>query len=235
MPATLVYCIGFLAQGFFSARILVQWILSEKARKVLSPTVFWILSLAGSYLLGIYGFLRDDFAVVLGQFISYYVYIYNLKLKGVWRTTPSLLRWALLLTPAAFLLWCAFNFHEVYQSFFQNSDVPLWLLLFGSAGQIVFTLRFIYQWYISSRAGVSELPAGFWWISLTGSMTIVAYAIVRHDPVLILGQSFGFVSYVRNLMIGYRQRHAERRNKTARSNVIISESPSANIKNEHPL
>ena len=69
----LVYAIGFLAQGFFSARMLVQWILSEKARRVLSPTVFWVLSIIGSYLLCIYGWLRHDFAIVLGQFISYYI------------------------------------------------------------------------------------------------------------------------------------------------------------------
>lgn len=47
--------VGFLAQGFFSARILVQWLLSERARKVLSPSVFWVLSLAGAYLLCFYG------------------------------------------------------------------------------------------------------------------------------------------------------------------------------------
>ena len=80
----LVYGIGFLAQGFFSARILVQWILSERARKVLSPSVFWILSIAGSYLLCLYGVLRHDFAIVLGQFISYYIYLWNLKAKGIW-------------------------------------------------------------------------------------------------------------------------------------------------------
>ncbi|MDE6010697.1 MAG: lipid-A-disaccharide synthase N-terminal domain-containing protein, partial [Muribaculaceae bacterium] len=38
----IVFGIGFLAQGFFSARILVQWILSEKARRVLSPSLFWV-------------------------------------------------------------------------------------------------------------------------------------------------------------------------------------------------
>ena len=75
----LIYAIGFLAQGFFSARILVQWAMSERARKVLSPSVFWILSIAGAYLLCLYGWLRNDFAIVLGQVISYYIYLWNLK------------------------------------------------------------------------------------------------------------------------------------------------------------
>ena len=46
-----IYVIGFLAQAFFSARIIFQWILSERAKKVVSPSIFWILSIAGSYLL----------------------------------------------------------------------------------------------------------------------------------------------------------------------------------------
>jgi lipid-A-disaccharide synthase-like uncharacterized protein len=46
------------------------------------------------------------------------------------------------------------------------------------------------------------LPVGFWVISLLGSATIIAYGIFRLDPVLIIGQLFGFVVYVRNIMIG---------------------------------
>ena len=51
----MIYVVGFLAQLFFSARILLQWILSERAKKVISPTIFWQLSLVGSYLLFLYG------------------------------------------------------------------------------------------------------------------------------------------------------------------------------------
>ena len=47
----MIYVIGFLAQVFFSARILLQWILSERAKKVISPAIFWQLSIVGSYLL----------------------------------------------------------------------------------------------------------------------------------------------------------------------------------------
>lgn len=75
MNPYLVYAIGFIAQGFFSARILTQWILSERAKKVLSPNIFWIFSLTGSVLLFIYGWLRDDFSIIFGQLITYYIYI----------------------------------------------------------------------------------------------------------------------------------------------------------------
>lgn len=196
--------IGLLAQGFFSARILVQWILSERARRVLSPSIFWVLSICGSYLLCIYGWLREDFAIVLGQFISYYVYLYNLRLKHIWEHVATPLRWVLMLTPVAAILFAMHDAPEFVATFFHNDDVPLWLLIFGSCGQVLFTLRFIYQMWYSSRRGESELPPMFWIISLAGSMAIVTYGIIRLDPVLILGQSFGLVAYIRNLMIGSR-------------------------------
>lgn len=205
----MVYLIGFLAQAFFSARILVQWIMSERARKVLSPTIFWALSIAGSYLLCIYGWLRHDFAIVLGQFLSYYIYLWNLNLKGAWGGMPGAVRGLLLLTPVVAVTFVAGDAAAFTDVFFKNEKVPMWLLLYGSAGQILFTLRFVYQYFYSRRHGKSELPAGFWLLSLTGSLLIVGYAVVRKDPVLIVGQSFGLVAYSRNLWIGRRAAKAE--------------------------
>lgn len=193
--------IGFLAQAFFSARILLQWILSERAKRVVSPSIFWILSLAGSYLLFIYGWMRDDFAIILGQVISYYIYIWNLSAKGIWSKVPGIVRLLLILTPAAAIGFAVTHADTFIHDFFRNEKVPLWLLLFGSAGQIIFTLRFVYQYLYSRRKGESLLPAGFWIISLVGSGAIVAYGLVRHDPVLILGQSVGFIAYTRNIWI----------------------------------
>lgn len=212
----LTTAIGFLAQTLFSARILVQWVLSERARRVLSPTVFWVLSLMGSCLLCTYGWLRTDFAIILGQFLSYYVYLWNLKAKGVWRSERlrrnsalrivfTTLRISLALLPTVAIAAVLTRRPYAVQSLFDAPGMPLWLLIYGSAGQIIFTLRFIYQWYYSHRRGLSVLPAGFWIISLAGSLTIVSYAIMRLDPVLIVGQSFGIVAYTRNLIILHRQ------------------------------
>ena len=65
-----IYAIGFLAQGFFSARILCQWILSERAKQSVSPSIYWILSIAGSWLLFIYGWLRAVFSISSGPVSS---------------------------------------------------------------------------------------------------------------------------------------------------------------------
>lgn len=196
-----VISIGFLAQAFFSARILVQWIMSERAKKVLSPSLFWIFSLAGAYLLCLYGWLRDDFSIVFGQFISYYIYLWNLKVKGVWQRVNKLLRFLLVITPIVAICFVASNADVFISRFIHNDEVPLWLLLFGSAGQFIFTMRFVYQWYYSHKRGMSKLPSLFWIMSLVGSLSIVSYGVIRHDIVLIVGQSFGVVAYTRNLCL----------------------------------
>lgn len=205
MDKWLIYALGFIAQGLFSARTLVQWFLSEKATKVVSPTIFWVLSLIASYIFFIYGWLRNDFAIMLGQVISYYVYIWNLGAKGVWSKMGPTWRWLLvsilLLTPIVGICFMTGETQSVIDALFKNRDIPLWLVLFGSAGQVIFSLRFVYQMIYSKIKGESLLPAGFWIISLAGSATIISYGIIRRDPVVILGQSFGFLSYTRNLYL----------------------------------
>jgi len=205
MNTYLVFGVGLLAQILFSARLLVQWIASERARKVLSPTLFWQLSMGASALLCLYGWLRNDFAIILGQFVSYYVYIWNLRSKGAWGRLPRPARIFFVLLPVAAVAYFFIDWRYAVMHLFQQEDIPLWLILFGTAGQFTFTLRFIYQWWYSRRAGESVLPALFWMISLTGSAMIITYAVIRQDPVLILGQVTGFIVYLRNLMIGYRE------------------------------
>lgn len=201
MGGYMIYIIGFLAQICFSGRLLFQWILSERAKRVVSPSIFWLLSLLGSYLLFFYGWLRDDFAIILGQLISYYIYIWNLDIKNDWQKIPRPIRYVLIATPFLAIGYMFTESRAFISQFFQNEKVPLWLLVYGSLGQIVFTLRFVYQWIYSRKRHESMLPLGFWLISLSGSAIIVSYAIVRHDPVLILGQSTGLVVYLRNIWI----------------------------------
>ena len=202
----MIFIIGFLAQICFSARILLQWILSERAKKVVSPSIFWKLSLVGAYLLFIYGWLRNDFAILLGQFISYYIYIWNLDQKKSWKRIPIFIRYLFLLTPVLAVSYVLSQQQNFIGQFFNNADISPGLIVFGSLGQVIFTLRFVYQWFYSYRKQESLLPLGFWIISLTGALLIVSYAFIRRDPVLILGQSTGIIAYSRNIYLLYRSK-----------------------------
>ena len=200
-----IYYVGFLAQGFFSARVLIQWFLSEKANKVVSPAAYWVCSLMGSYLLYVYGCLRNDFTIILGQLISYYIYLWNLDAKGIWASLHKGMRVLLAITPVVAVIFLVSDFDAFVASFVLSDEVPLCLVIFGSTGQLIFALRFFYQWHCSRKAGASVLPAGFWMMSLLGAVIILSYGVMRGDPVIILGQSVGFISYARNLIIGYRE------------------------------
>src|SRR6476646_10171786 len=92
-----VYAIGLLAQLLFSARLLLQWVISERKREVLSPTSFWITSIIASILLMIYGVLRQDLVIIGGQLISYFIYLRNLHLKNLWEHVPFIVKWLAIL------------------------------------------------------------------------------------------------------------------------------------------
>ena len=83
-------------------------------------------------------------------------------------------------------------------------DHTLWLGI-GFSGQLLFSLRFFVQWIASERKRRSVIPRVFWYLSLAGGSTLLAYAIFRRDPVFIIGQAFGLVVYVRNLMLLRRE------------------------------
>jgi lipid-A-disaccharide synthase-like uncharacterized protein len=84
----------------------------------------------------------------------------------------------------------------------------LWLVI-GFLGQLLFSLRFLAQWVASERAGRSVVPLSFWYLSVLGGATLLAYAIYRADPVFIVGQLTGVFIYGRNLQLIRRERAAD--------------------------
>jgi lipid-A-disaccharide synthase-like uncharacterized protein len=70
--------LGFVAQGFFTARFVVQWIASERAGKSVVPLSFWLLSIGGGVLLLTYALYRRDPVFIAGQGFGVFVYLRNL-------------------------------------------------------------------------------------------------------------------------------------------------------------
>ncbi|MFB0938429.1 MAG: lipid-A-disaccharide synthase-like uncharacterized protein [Candidatus Azotimanducaceae bacterium] len=201
MKAWMIYSIGFFAQILFSGRLLVQWTLSERAKKVITPSLFWQMSLIASFLLFVYGYLRDDFAIMLGQALTYFIYIRNLQLQGEWQKSPKVVRGFLFIFPLLLIIYYYNNNTFDLDNLLRNEAIPYWLLVWGIVAQVVFTLRFIYQWIYSEKNKESILPFGFWMLSLIGSGMILFYAILRKDPVLFIGHIFGSMVYIRNLIL----------------------------------
>jgi len=75
----------------------------------------------------------------------------------------------------------------------------------GLIAQILFTGRMIVQWLVSEKNKKSTVPVAFWWMSLIGATMLVVYFSWRMDIVGILGQSAGWLIYVRNLVMIYRR------------------------------
>ena len=71
---------GILGQAIFASRFIVQWLYSERAKKVVVPTIFWWLSLAGGLTLTIYAIQKRDLVFTLGQFSALFIYSPNLCL-----------------------------------------------------------------------------------------------------------------------------------------------------------
>jgi lipid-A-disaccharide synthase-like uncharacterized protein len=195
----LIYALGFLAQGFFGARSVVQWYLSEREGKVVSPTLFWVFSLIGSSLFLVYGLIRQDMVILIGQSISFYIYVRNLQLKKVWRLIRWFFRFTILFVPPIILFFAS---HQL-TGFDLDSDL-FFITVLGISGQLLLNCRYLYQWYFSEKANESILPLGFWVISAAASIMVVIYSVYRKDPVLLVAQSLGLVVYIRNIIInGY--------------------------------
>lgn len=71
-------CIGFLGQGIFASRFIIQWLYSEKIGKSSIPVIFWYLSIFGGMGLLIYAIHKKDPVIIVGQLFGIFIYLRNL-------------------------------------------------------------------------------------------------------------------------------------------------------------
>jgi lipid-A-disaccharide synthase-like uncharacterized protein len=84
------------------------------------------------------------------------------------------------------------------------TQASIWLGI-GFLGQSLFSMRFFVQWIVSERRRKSIVPNAFWYFSILGGVTLLAYAIYQRDIVFIVGQASGLLIYARNLMLTRQQ------------------------------
>lgn len=195
-----VYLLGLAGMAIYGSRILIQWYMSEKSRKVESPGIYWVLSSVGAVVLYIYGWLRKDFSIIFGESIGYYAYMWNIGILGLYKRVPKPIIILQALFPLVILALIVRDIPTFSATFLHNEYVPLGLLLFGVLGQTVYELRSVYQLVYSYKRKASILPLGHWVMAVIGSVMIILYGLIRHDWVLAIGQFSIFFS-IRNLMI----------------------------------
>ena len=83
-----------------------------------------------------------------------------------------------------------------------------WWKVVGWLGNCVFSSRVVVQWYATERRKQVVVPTAFWWLSLAGSLLLLAYAVfAKRDAVFIFAYAFNWIPYIRNLII--HRRHAQ--------------------------
>ncbi|MGA0595966.1 lipid-A-disaccharide synthase N-terminal domain-containing protein [Enterovirga sp. CN4-39] len=71
---------GLVAQIVFAMRFVVQWIASERAGRSVIPVAFWFISLLGGGLTLVYGLVRREPIIIIGQVLAVFIYVRNLML-----------------------------------------------------------------------------------------------------------------------------------------------------------
>ena len=71
---------GLVAQIVFAMRFVVQWVASERAGRSVMPVAFWFISLVGGGLTLIYGLVRREPIIIIGQVLAVFIYVRNLML-----------------------------------------------------------------------------------------------------------------------------------------------------------
>lgn len=115
------------------------------------------------------------------------------------------------LRPDEFIAWIDRDTRQrrfFYRLLNITSPVGIAWVLLGLLGQVAFAGRMIFQWLVSEKQGRSIVPVAFWWMSLVGATMMLVYFVWRRDIVGVLGQTTGWMIYLRNLWLIHRERRA---------------------------
>lgn len=193
--------LGWVGQAFFSARVIIQWFASERARRPVAPPIFWLLSVVGAVVMSAYCLMRSEPVLLPGYLVTLAIYLRNLRLQSredaSERSVPrSLLALGFLVVVGAAAL-AVLGDHAR-----QAAPVP-WIAV-AILGQALWIGRFLVQWRHAERHGRSEFPPAFWWMTIAGGCLNTAYSMHRVDLPLIFGFLFSGLAPARNLMLHHR-------------------------------
>ena len=115
-----VYLLGLCGMAIYGTRIVVQWYLSERSHQVESPGIYWVMSSIGAIVLYIYGWLRKDFSIIFGESLSYYIYMWNIGIMGLYKRVPKVVIVVQAVFPLFILALISQDFHTFVDSFLRK-------------------------------------------------------------------------------------------------------------------
>jgi lipid-A-disaccharide synthase-like uncharacterized protein len=202
LPFSWLTFFGLTSNVLFSGRALIQWIASERRGKSVVPVAFWWVSLVASAIQMIYaachcdktGAHDPDLPMFLGLSVTLVPYLRSLRIH--YRPDRPARGGAQILAPAAALL--------IVLIYGVATGLPRqhwWLFGMGLVGQAIYAPRFIVAWVRAEATRKADLSPTFWWLSLIGSLILLAYSVLRVDPVFILSYLFNSIPYARNIVL----------------------------------
>jgi len=198
--------LGLAGQALFGLRLVLQWVASERAGRTVVPPWYWRLGLMGGCLVLVYAVVVGNAIFSLSVIPGLFIAGRNLRIRHV-RTKHTLIAW---MVPFVLVAVAAIALQR-------KVGTPAWAAI-GFTGSGLWALRSFVQWWISERSGRSQLPRPFWWLSLTGSLLLLAYALSRQDVVMTVGYAMGCVPYLRNLVL---MRRSDSISKFETSNITF--------------
>jgi len=207
IPIAWVTIFGLVGNLLFTGRVLVQWIASERRGESVVPVPFWWVSLIAAIILMIYALMRHngygdydpDLPMFLGLSVTLIPYIRNLHI--IYHPDRPARRGAQILLPAAALI-----FVVIYSMILNLEHQNKWLFTLGLAGNAIYCSRFIIAWVQAEQQRRAILPLSFWYLSMIGSLLLLAYSLMRADLVFILGFMFNSIPFLRNIFLINRSR-----------------------------
>ncbi|HOE63686.1 MAG TPA: lipid-A-disaccharide synthase N-terminal domain-containing protein [Candidatus Sumerlaeota bacterium] len=194
---------GMAGNLIFSARVIIQWFASEKAKKSVAPRIYWWISLIAAAILIAYSLHRsadpkykndpNALPILVGLIVSLVPYIRNLMISYNARR-----RWHIL---SYFFSACVFIICIILLTRAKPHITWTPVFFIGWLGSIIWYTRFLWQWIYSERSRESAFPISFWYLSLAGLTLISIYIIIMKDPVYILGNVFNIIPISRNILI----------------------------------
>jgi lipid-A-disaccharide synthase len=215
-----LYPLGFLAQICFGMRFFVQWYESERAKKQITPPVFWKLSIAGNSILFIHSLIQSYYPLCLLLSVNMVLFWRNLQLQKPIQNECSLKRIVCYLFAAASASTLLFAIQNKLPSsswlsapWSSNSQVPVEVSslvhLLGIIGILFYSLRFWLQWWHAEKHKKSEFPKIFWHLSLVGATVSIFYFSFMRDWVNLSGAICSLIPYSRNLLLLKREKKPE--------------------------